>query len=362
MKKILILILLFLLILCSFKDDNENKNVDTYKVKKITLKDVILQTGEVMPLVKVELKSEASGKIEKVYVKEGQRVKKGDKILDIDPFRLLTRKKKIDLALRKAEIQKNLAERNYQYALELREVGTISVKKLEDLKSTVELKTIDYQQQLLEVQDIKDQLRKTTIVSPMDGVVTKLDVDEGEIAVSATSGFQGGTNIGTIADISKLEIITKIGEVDYINLKKGQNVIIRLEAIENASTTGKIDFISLSAKKANANELGNFEVRVSIDSLIPGISPGINVNVEFVIMEKKDVLGVPYHYVQKRKGRYFVIKMVKIDGKDETKRIPIKVGKTDYKHYELLDGLKAGDKVVFSPQKKNPGGKGYKKH
>ncbi len=332
----------------------------------VNLRDIITQTGEVHPVVKVELKSEASGVIQKVYVKEGQRIKKGGKIIDIDPSRLLYKKERMDLAVKKALLQANIVKRNYEDARKLINTGSISEKQLADLKNEYDLATITYKQQQLELKDITDQLNKTKVTSPMDGIITSLDIEAGEIAVSATSGFQNGTAIATIADISQLEVVSQIGEVDYIHLKQGQQVVIKPEAIEGIQSGGTINFIALSAKKQSKDELGTFEVRVTIDSLIPGIAPGINVNVEFVILEKKSVLGIPNRFVEKTLKDYFVNRATKNnDGSESIDRIKVTVGKTDYKHYEILSGLQEGDVVVYKEivgdekDKKNRRGGGH---
>lgn len=350
MKRIHVILLLVLPALfwgCGSKKKHETIE-ERYTVTTVNLLDKITQTGEVQPIVKVDLKSEASGLIQKVYVKEGQRVARGDKIIDIDPSRLLYKKEGMELSVKKALIQKNLAQRNYDDAQKLAETGTVSEKTISDLKSEYELANIGYRQLLLELKDIKDQLKKTEVSSPMDGVLTSLDVEEGEIAVSATSGFQSGTAIATIADISQLEVVSQIGEVDYIHLKQGQKVVIRPEAIEGIHTTGTISFIALSAKKEQADELGTFEVRITVDSLIPSIAPGINVNVEFIILERKRVLGVPNHFVYKRRGGTYMVNIVKKEG-DREEVVPqkITIGATDYRHYEVLDGLKKGDVILF---------------
>lgn len=345
MKKLIFIFVMLLLVL--FSDCNREKKTDLiekkFTVKYVDLHDMITQTGEVKPVVKIDLKSEASGKIEKVYVKEGQRISKGDAIIDIDPNRLLFRKERLDLSVEKAQIEKSTAKRNLDNARKLTGTGTVSKNEVLDLESSFKLAEITYKQQLLELKDITDQLSKTKVRSPMDGVITSLDVEEGEIAVSATSGFQSGTSIATIADISRLEVVSQIGEVDYVHLKKEQKVIIKPEALRDVFTTGAINFISLSAKKERDDELGTFEVRISIDSLIPGIAPGINVNVEFVIMEKKNVLGIPNYFVRKNGKKHFV---TLITGQ-ETKKTKIRVGVTDYKHYEIKSGLKEGDVVLF---------------
>jgi len=330
---------------CAKKDEKGALPDERHTVSKVSLRDVISQTGEVRPIVKVELKSEASGKIEQLFIKEGQRVSRGDKILRVDPLSLNTKKAKLDLSAEEAKIRLDLAQRDYDQAKELASTGTISNKQLQDLKSQLDLRTIAYKQQMLELDDINDQLSKTVLKSPMTGVITVLDVEEGEVVTSATSGFQAGTVVGTVADISRLEVVTQIGEVDYIHLKSGQKVIIKPQAVEGSETRGTISFISLSAKKSG--ELSTFEVRITIDSIIPGIAPGINVNVDFVIMERTDVTGVPYHFINKRGKGATVLVASTENGKEVVKPQRVRIGATDYKHYEILEGLKEGDVVVF---------------
>lgn len=376
------------------REPDQNDLLRKEVVRKVDLRDVISQSGEVQPIIKVELKSEASGKIDNVYVKEGERLKKGDRILKIDPTRLLTQKEKLDLAVKKALLNNKLAKRDYDNAQKLFTMGQMPQKRLEDLKNEFELNEITLKEKELELNDIKYQLTKTLIKAPMDGVLISLLVEEGEIAVSATSGFSGGTAIGTVADISKLEVVTQIGEVDYAKIRKDQVVQISMESDIHSKTTGTVSFVSLAAKKENNSNISSFEVRIAIDSLIPALVPGVNVNVGFVILEKKNVLGVPYSMVQKRKQgdreMHFVLRPAgtKVDetGKDmpsdvdekekrrrgrhrqdanvnkrmekkkEERQEALKkldlvlsrivVGATDYRFYEVQKGLAPGDTVV----------------
>ncbi|MBL8028285.1 MAG: biotin/lipoyl-binding protein, partial [Fibrobacteres bacterium] len=180
-----LVISLFLIFSCSEKINPET----LYKkevVKKGSLRDVIEQTGEVQPVIKVELKSEASGQIDTIYVTEGQRVKKGDRILKIDPTQLLSRKAKLELSLKRARINLAQASRDLANTEALVNTGTVSKTKSEDAKNAESLADINLQDIELEMKDLDYQLGKTTILSPMNGVLTVLEVEKGEIAISAT--------------------------------------------------------------------------------------------------------------------------------------------------------------------------------
>jgi HlyD family secretion protein len=345
MRPIVIVLLPMFLLYCQKKEKVSMELSETYVVKKENLRDIITQTGVISPVVKIELKSEASGKIEQIFVKEGQEVSKGDTILIIDPYRLTTQKEKLELSIRKSELLYKSAERDYKNAMELVETGSIASKKIQDLELARDLQEIDLKQQKLELDDIIDQLGKTIIRSPIHGVLTSLLVKEGEIAVSATGGLSAGTSIGTIADIRKLEVITNIGEIDYVHLSKGQNVVIKPEAIEGSETKGTIDFIAQSAKKDGNSDLSRFEVRVLVDSIIKGIAPGINVSVDFVVLDKKNIVSVPYHFVKRIGKESFVIKK----SGDNQQQKKIVTGITDYKFYEVISGINEGEEIIYIP-------------
>ncbi len=333
---------------CGTGEAKTGGDIERFSVSRVDIRDVMSETGEVKPVVKVEVKSEASGRIERVDVKQGQRVKKGDALITIDPERLLYRKERVSLSVRRARIKREQAQRDLENARALRETGTVSEKQLEDLRNESDLADITYRQELLELKDIQDQLDKTVVTAPMDGVLTSLDVEEGEIAVSAVSGFQSGTTIGTVADVSRLEVVSEIGEADYVHLSQGDKVVIRPQAFDEVETEGTVTFVSLTATRDNNEELGSFEVRMSIDSIVAGIAPGINVHVEFVLKEKENVLGVPAHFVQSRGKKHFVeVLRGESDEKLATERIAVELGMTDYRHFEVLDGLREGDVVVY---------------
>jgi HlyD family secretion protein len=331
---------------CACGGKKEKPEEERITIGRVDLRDVLTQTGEVRAVVKVDMKSEASGRIDTVYVKEGQRIKKGDTIIVIDPSRLMFKRDRVHLAVQKAQINAEIARRNLETAKTLVSTGTVSDRSVEDYENALKLAEIELSQQSLDLKDINDELSKTVVVSPMTGVVTVLDADAGEIAVSATTGFSGGTAIATIADISRLEVVSQVGPADYTNLKPGQKVMIRPEAFEDIYTSGIISFIALAAKKTSDNELGTFEVRISIDSVTPGITAGINVNVEFVMLEKRGVIGVPNSAVKKRNNGYSVMKLNTDGGKEPFRPVQITVGATDYRHYEVLSGLMEGDVVV----------------
>ncbi len=343
---------LLLLALLLFMGCEEKESIspieETYTVTYNDLLDKLTQTGEVHPLFKIKVKSEASGKIEKLLVRQGERVSKGQPLLEIDPSRLNFSRKQRVITVKRTKIELDRSKREYERAQKLHSSGNLSQREFYSSRDTYSLAKLAYEQARLDLSDITDQQKKTVLKSPIDGVITELTVAQGEIVVSATSSLQNGTTIATIADITNLEVISRIGEADYVRLKKGQKVEIHPEAVENSKTVGTIDFIALSANRVGAEELSSFEVRMRVDSLITGIAPGITVNVDFILMQRDSVLSVPYYYVKKGEGRE---RFVHINS--GTEELPafeervVKVGETDYHFYEILSGLEEGEEILL---------------
>ena len=255
------------------------------KVRKLDLKDVISNTGILEAIDKVELKSEASGRIDTICVNEGATLRKGEIILRIDPERLETQKEQLKLPLRKAQLQTDISRRDYENSKKLVQFGKISSNALDDTRSKYELDSISTDEIHLQLRDIQKQLDNTVIRAPMNGVLIALDVKIGEIVVSVTGGSNAGTQIGTIANVKKLEVVTDVGEIDYPRVKIGMPAEISMASDPAQITHGKINFISQAAKQQNNSEVSSFKIRISVDSLLMGMVPGVNVNVDFVLME-----------------------------------------------------------------------------
>lgn len=356
---------LILLLSCSSNKEKEQKPLKPIieEVSKVTLKDVISNVGTLEATNKVELKSEASGRIDKILVKEGALLKKGDVILKIDPERIQNSMEKLNLNFQKAQLNYNVAKRNYENAQKLAQYGKISDNQLEDLKNQYEMNKISVDEIKLSVRDLNKELRNTVITSPINGVLVTLPVSEGEIVVAATGGMSNGTAIGTIADLSDLEAVTDIGEVDYPKIKMGMTAELSMASNPERITKGKVNFISMSAKKESNSMVSNFTIRIAVDSLLEGMVPGVNMNVDLVLLEKKNVLGVPYSMVSREIKKKKMIYKVTIA--DDQKIRKIEVGMTDYKYYEVISGLKEGERVMKvldtpdSQSNKSSGGGGF---
>jgi len=342
----IVLVIAMLAMQCGNKKPDAGAQV--HKTAVVTyhdLRDVMSRTGELEPLKKIELKSEASGKIERLYVREGEQVDSGSLIAVIDPQQLTIDKRRLDLLVQQALLNLEEKQRDVQQAKRLQSTGSVAQNKLDDLIRSQKRAQIELDLRKLELHDVEYQLRRTKIRAPISGVLTELNVEEGEIVTSATDSYQGGTAIGTIANIDKLEVVSTIGEVDYVHLKKGQPVIVKPAALQNKSTTGTISFLALSAKKVQERELSEFTVRIELDSLIEGLVPGVSVSVDFIILEADSVLSVPSWFVTSNNNTHTVQRKTPDGG---VTPVEVTIGRTDYQHTEIVSGVSVGDTLLMS--------------
>lgn len=320
---------------------------ETYRVARQDLRDVLTRIGTVQPLRTVEIKSEASGRIESIAVKEGQRVRAGERLLSIDPRLIELQKKRLELSLEAARLDLRKAQREYDSAAALSGAAVLARLPFEELRDALGRATLRTREIELQIEETEEQLSKTVIRAPLTGVLTNLYVEEGEIAVAAASGLQGGTSIARMIDVENLEVLTQISEVDYVRLRLRQPVTLRPEAFPDTHTAGHVSFLALSAKRTAERELGSFEVRIAVDTLVPGLLPGANVSVEFLMLAKPGVLAVPCHFVSFVGGEPFVDVALETPaaGRAPARR-RVRLGVTDFKHYEILAGVAEGELLV----------------
>jgi RND family efflux transporter MFP subunit len=313
---------------------------------KTDLRDVSTQIGTLEPKNKVLLKSEVSGTITKIFVKEGEVLRKGVPILLIDPRPYQNMREKLMINRKKTSLDLNILNRELQKDLVMSQEGAVSQTKLKDQQDKVELKQLELQALDIDLKDVNEKLEKAELTAPISGTLMSLAVKEGEIIVSATTGYSAGTDIGTLANTDAMEVLCDVSEVDYHSLAAGGPAQIYLESDPSARAKGTISFISKAAKVLQDRTVRTFEVRIDVTDLHPKMVAGINVSVEFVILDKKGVLALPAAFVQQELGdsgpTYHVL--VKKGGKMEKR--PVQVGATDYKFTEILSGLSEGETVV----------------
>ncbi|MCZ7610920.1 MAG: efflux RND transporter periplasmic adaptor subunit [Ignavibacterium sp.] len=386
-------LLILILLIVAFIGGNKEEiiSVQVEKVVKRTITQTVAATGKINPEFKVVINPEVTGEIVELPVKEGDIVKKGQLLIRIKGDQYQAQKQRLEanllaaqatLKMREAELTK--VELDYNRVQELHSKGLASDSELEAAKSnylttkaSLEAAEANVLQSKASLRETLEMLYKTTILSPMDGVVTKLNVEVGERVFGA--GFSMGTDIMTVSDLSNIEAVVDVDENDVVLVSIGDTARIQVDAFKDQEFIGLVSEIGNSAKTSGLgtqNEVVNFEVKIKLidpkNSLRPGMSCTADIETETI----QNVLSVPIQSVTTREGTQSVdnltegqpeefqqvkeIKKEKIHKVNEivflvengkAKKVNVETGLSDDNYIAILSGLKGGEDVISGSYK-----------
>ncbi len=360
MKKILVILfvlILVIIIVFSVKSNSKNvKEVYLEPLKKQNIMEIISASGEIQPKVKVNIQSDVIGRIEKLYFKEGDFVKKGQKLVDLEKDTYLFQRDQAKAAiatsfanLKVAEAQLEEAEAQRKRILALLEENLISKEIYDQTEANyksalarVEASKEEINRLEKYLKEAEDKLRKTTITSPIDGKVVDLILKEGEVVISGTPNIPGST-IAVIADLSDILAEVDVVESEIAKISLGQKSKITVDAFPQKELEGIVEEIGESAfKKVDVNY---FKVKIKIKENFEDLKPGMTSKAKIYVQEKKNVLAVPSQAIQEKKGEKFIF----INDKGKAKRVPVTTGIQDQINTEIFGDIKEGTPVVTGP-------------
>lgn len=345
------------LLACQSKSESQARR--TTKVERQDIRDALTLSGVLEAVEEVSLKSEVSGQIKRLRVEEGDFVRKGDTLVEIDPEQLLNRRVRDQLSLSRSRILNAQAQRNAALAESLRAVEGISPQKIQDQQWQAQLTHIQVRQDSLALRETEIQLSKTAVLAPITGYLIGLEVKSGEVIVAGTASFGGGTSLGTVADLSKRRVTVKVSELDYPHLSLGQKAYVTTEAKPGARFSGQVDYIGRMARENKDRNVRQFEVRVTLDTLDAEaqkvLPPGATVTVEFTLLDVKQVLSLPYETVHTGGGEGAFVWMP--TGKDGKEKRAVSLGANNFNRIEITAGLREGEEVLLDEDISGPNAK-----
>ena len=322
----------------------------------VSVRDIsfaISAAGEITPAEQVSVRPEVSGRIDKLPVDIGDKVKKGDVLFTLDDTDLQTEKSQRQIEIEGAKLLVTTA----QLAMEKNDMTFMRNKDLFAQKlvsketfdnSRIEVETskngraisqnnLARSQSALQV--VEDKLTKTKIVAPFDCTVLTRPVSVGQ-AVSGASGVNSGTEVLTVADLSELIINAHINQADVTRLAVNQKVQIEVEAVPGLKLFGRLDRIAPQATIKNG--IKGFSTRIIVkNDETTGVRPGMTANLTIPLQSADNVIAIPLAAVFTDKGERFAY--VRDGGKFA--RVPIQIGVSDYDFAEVIKGLVGGETV-----------------
>lgn len=366
-----------------------NKAIDV-RIEPVQTKDLVASvtaSGQVRPHTMVDVASDVSGKIIKLAVKEGQMVTAGEFLLQIDPSQAQAEVDHNEAAVASsraqlAQAQANLdqAQKSYDRSALIKKQNAqlIADEQLEQLRTAVDVNkalvesakhAVD--QAAASLNDSKSALAKTTIYAPMAGQITRLDVEQGETAVPGTFNKDAATLL-TISDMSNLETRVKVDETDVARIKVGDSTQVQIDAFPDTTFLGRVTRISNSSVKSTTatttDQAVEYEVTVQLLNVPPDTRPDFSTTAKIVTDKRTGVLAVPIIALTVRENQTLQqgdtavglgkAKPAKDVGKRDVEGVfvvgadnkvtfrPVKVGIAGERDFEILSGLKPGEKIV----------------
>jgi HlyD family secretion protein len=380
MKKALIvtgvLIVLGLIVWASLRDSGpRGTEVEVQAAEIRTVSSRVKATGEITPEKKVQISAKVVGEIINLPVVEGQEVRSGQLLLEIERDLYEAARNQARAALRQAEVsvrrqevQLADAERNMRRTKELIADGLVSQEALDGAQLQLDTAAVDIEAQQHSVEQYRsalqrteDDLARTTIRSPMDGVIIQLNAEQGETVVPGSTNLPGSV-IMTVADMSVLLAEVEVSEVDVVHVVVGQEAEIKVDALGTDPQKGRVVEIATSGRKDPAQGTIRFAVKVAIDDPDPSLRPAMTAKVDILTATSEDAVTVPVQAVVKRRldddgeevrgsdaKSYDEVDVVYLIEDDKAAVHTVVIGVSDVLHVEVTEGLAVGDEVMIGP-------------
>ena len=381
------------------------------------LEAVASASGKIQPKRQVNISANQMGRVTRVAVEEGQRVKAGQFLLEIDPRSLEGQLQRGEASVAAAQsslqgartavdtarVNLDLARQNLRRQEELSKDGLTTRENLERAQNEVAVRETDLRAREQDIETREQQIKQeqaalattrynlTQIIvsSPMDGLVTRRSIEEGETAVVGTMNNAGSVLL-TIADMSVLEAEVEVDETDIPTVMLGQQAKITIDAVPDRTFRGHVTEIGNSPIQTSQQNTGqrqatNFKVVITLDEQVPDVRPGFTCTAEITTATRKNVTSVPIQALAvremlfndkgalvhepppRRRGSTSVetplsastepppghtrkeVEGVFVYREGKAVYTPVKTGIAGEQYFEIVDGLKPGDQVVTGP-------------
>ncbi|MCZ2074565.1 MAG: efflux RND transporter periplasmic adaptor subunit [Bryobacterales bacterium] len=369
----------------ALKPDN---SIDSSKIAAVERGDIarsVVATGKIEPRSKVEIKSKASGIVKKIYVDYGDRVREGQVLAELDKEELEARVREMTATLQAAQAAEEAAgaalerskvealgpdipflKSSWERAKQLDNQGLIAKTLLEDAGKAYQLALnrqmtasrnvavtraevakakAQVAQARAALERAQEDLRNSTIVSPMDALVLSRDVEVGDAVSSILVLGSQATLVMTLGDVTDVYVLGKVDQADIGKVYLGQRARIVVESFKEKKFEGAVTKISpLGVEKDNVT---TFEVRVSIRNPDGTLKANMSANAEILLEEKKGVLLIPETAVVYDRNRNTSVEVPDASMRNGKRSIAVRLGISNGVRTELVSGLNSGDKLIL---------------
>jgi HlyD family secretion protein len=341
--------------------------VQVEKLAPRAIQSSVLASGKLVYAEQAKLTTEEIGRVTAIFVAEGDRVTKGQLVLQIDDQRLRAAVEQNEAAARVQEIaiqrqQLSVEKLKMQWERQrgLHERHLIDDDSFETATNNLSIAEVDLRssretlsQVIAQLDQARDRLAKTKVYSPIDGTVTTLDIKVGETAIASSTNIPG-SSLMTIANPASMLTEVNVDEADIASIEPGQRARIYAIAYPDQPVEGIVSSIAVSAKVAEGQQGLSFAVKIRLtDHKAITLRPGMSCRAEIFAASRDSVLAAPIQAIRVEEDlvanetRRFVF----VDRAGVAKRIPVEVGLSDDTYQEITGGLSEGDSVITGPDR-----------
>lgn len=329
-------IIIIIIIILNVVQGDKGKEVEVKVIEKGDIISEVTASGELRAKSQVDISSETIGRIKRIFFKEGDYVKKGGLLIELDDVQVKASKKLAQAQLDQAKQELIRAEKLFKKNL-------ISKESYEKILLSFESTKAQYEKAV-------DAYKKTKIYAPISGKIMKINVEEGETAVMGTMNYQG-TVLMTIADMSMMIAVVTIDETDVPTVIVDQAAEVIADALPDSTYLGKVTKVGLMpiTSQLTTEKVTDFEVEIELEKFSPLLRPGMNVKAEIITNEKSEVLIVPIQASGKRKIDDKTTETVFIVEGNKAVLKQIVTGASSDTDIEIVSGVEQGDTVIIGP-------------
>ena len=325
---------------------------ESSKVSKQNISTSITATGTIEPVTEVEVGTQVSGIIDKIYVDYNSVVKKGQLIAELDKTNLLSELSSAKSNMESAKSNMEYQKSNYNRYKELYSKGLVSADDYENAQLSYKQASEEYAIQKESVSKAQTNLGYAIITSPIDGIVLSKEVEEGQTVAAA---METPTLFIIAQDLTDMQVIADVDEADIGGVKEGQRVTFTVDAFPDDLFEGKVTQVRQEATEES--NVVTYEVVISAPNDDLKLKPGLTANVTIFTNERDGVLAVPSKALRFAPNENLLAEGESItdcEGKGKVwmregsnfKAVPVKIGVTNGTYTEIISGLKEGDAVL----------------